>query len=375
MRRWRGPLNLKIFFLVFLGLPWMACAQGLITRATLTDIDQSIAGPTSFKYFSNTPLYDYGYGLVYLRHNQDPSLRRVGVLSCDGNNLSMSVIVGASKNEFSYRDYLAETLDHGCDTYALSKIMAPTSLNSAPFDLQDFENLELVNSMFYKDIARFGTLSLQHGHFTDKVYVFLPGLFLSGQQFLSQAVQKFYLGSNVIVGTYPGQETSALEGNKNNVGTWLAYTEYITRMARQYGKKVILVGQSTGGELAIRMAEQRLADGLILFQPFLGMNRLKLAAMKYLNTYPDWELGFKIPILKSTALQALKIGNVAQILLKSPHEKINIPVDILVCDNDNVVSPADTLAWAKEYAPQATIQHHKNPLRHMYVTPVNEWNQ
>lgn len=250
--------------------------------------------------------------------------------------------------------------DLSCDSYLESKKKLLTNTSPTELDIMDQRLMKLINKSLYKNIEKMGTMSFQHGHITDEVYVFLPGLYMSGEQFLSEALQKFKQGANVILTTVPGHERQSIDSRENSVGVWLAYSDYMVKMAKYYGRKVILVGQSTGGLLAVRAVSNNQVDGLILHQPFFAASKGVKAALAIGSLLPEFLLNFSLK--KYNVKEVLKVGIEDQKLLHTPYENIpaNIPVEIFVADNDSVVSNKATLAWAKRFAPHATIHHHSD---------------
>lgn len=238
------------------------------------------------------------------------------------------------------------------------------------FDELDFEMVQNLNNSFYADLQTTGTLTFQHGHPTEKVYVFVPGLYMSAKYFLYSGIRKFTEGNNVIIATLPGHEGSGMPTDENNVALWSAYAEYIGVMARQYGKKVIFVGQSMGGNISVHAAEKGHADELILIQPFLGLSRSVKASLAFAEILPEPTLK-KIPIEPapsrySNLFEVAKAGEQARLMLSVPYSKLNtkIPVHIYVDRADGVVSVAAIAKWVSQFAPQSTLEFHANG--HMY---------
>jgi len=337
-----------------------------------------ILGSTTFSTLLENPLVTRGYDLVYLKNNLNPQLRSLGRIYCNWDMKSRQFSLGL------YYFIDAETLakesrtlrqnSQNCiENYeAIQSSLLKKSLLTN-FDKWDQTTMTQINKTFYKNIDRFGTMSLQHGRPTDTVYVFLPGLYMTGTQFLYAAEFKFWQGSNVIVGTLPGHESNAMKATENDIGTWLTYTDFLCDIARRYGKKVIVVGQSTGATLAVRAAESGKADGIVLFQPFFRLTKKISRALGIGNLLPENLLNFNIGMGNLNDIK--KIANEDQRLLLVTKQRIpsEIPVDLYVSDNDSIVSSEESLAWAARYAPHARIQHHSSD--HMHISPPNKWRQ
>ncbi|MNS88098.1 2-succinyl-6-hydroxy-2,4-cyclohexadiene-1-carboxylate synthase [compost metagenome] len=242
------------------------------------------------------------------------------------------------------------------------------------FDELDYQMVQNLRKSFYPNPAVNDTLTFQHGHPTEKVYVFVHGLYSSANYFLNSGIKKFTEGHNVIIATLPGHENSNMPTEENNVALWTAYADYLGHMARQYGKKVIFVGQSIGGNISIHAAELGHADELVLIQPYLALTRRIKASMKVASVIPDFALK-NIPIEPAPArdsnlYEVAEAGKQARLILALPFSKLNpnIPVHIYADRFDAVVSTSAVQDWIPEFAPQSTIEFHSkghmhNPLQ------------
>jgi len=328
-----------------------------------------LLGPTTFSTFSKIGSNSFDYELVYLQHEANPRLRKLGTISCKSSELlfetALSFDLEESLNLGSQSGHFPQDSQKFCSDKGQPVIsFSPPSVNTE-FDLWDKKVISSINRTFYKDIQDFGTLSLQHGHPTEKVYVFLPGLYMNGKQFLPQAEGEFWRGSNVLVATLPGHQNATLSADENDIGSWLTYSDFLVNIARHYGKKVIVVGQSTGGTLAVRAAENNRVDGLILFQPFFGLNKKITAAMEFGKLLPESWLDRMVN--RYNVLETLKIGIEDQKLLAGSFQKISatLPVELILAGNDSVVSTDASIRWARKYAPHAKITNHER--NHMFV--------
>jgi pimeloyl-ACP methyl ester carboxylesterase len=200
------------------------------------------------------------------------------------------------------------------------------------------------------------TLSLQHGKPTDIVYVFVPGIALSLRYFLQSGLEAFQAGHNVIVGVLPGYEDkSSLRSSAGQAAEWYLYGEALARVAKQYGRKVVFVGMSTGANLAIRAAELGLIDGAILFQPLI-------ATSFWASRVLDVASFIKLPEQSESALQ---IARHAQALSRVTYTSISrqVRVQVMLSKTDFVVSNSATLQWVKRFAPHAEVSYH----------PIEDW--
>lgn len=312
--------------------------------------------------YESTSWKTTGTDFLYVKNESNPEIRKMARVECaqiDGKPTLKLSHHGPRTNRWITRLF-TEIGDLSCDNYLESKKKLLTNASPTELDIMDQRLMKLINRSLYKNIEKMGTMSFQHGHITDEVYVFLPGLYMSGNQFLSEALEKFKQGANVILTTVPGHERQSIDSRENAVGVWLAYSDYMVKMAKYYGKKVILVGQSTGGLLAVRTVSKNQVDGLILHQPFFATSKGIKAALAIGSLLPESLLNFALK--EYNVNEALKVGIEDQKLLDTPYENIpsNIPVEIFVADNDPIVSTKATLEWAKRFAPHATIHHHSD---------------
>lgn len=335
-----------------------------------------LLGPTTFSTF--TDMFNvgdrYGYDLVYLQHDVNPKLRRLGKVICKDNIFTVTSYIEMDHFSGEWPSPLPEYSAKSCSDTGPHELLIPELPTKNEFDVWDKKAIGHINRSYYKGIEKFGTLSFQHGHPTEKVYVFLPGLYMDGSQFLKQAEKEFWHGSNVIMGTLPGHQNGHFVANQNDIGSWLTYTDFLISIAHHYGKKVIVVGQSTGGTLAVRAAETGKVDELILFQPFFGLNKTMKAVMAFGELLPEFilnHIGLSLSGRSQKVLDILAIGLEDQNLLLGSFKKLpdTLPVDLVLATNDSVVSTEASLRWAKEYAPHAKITTHS--WDHMFI--INLW--
>jgi len=271
------------------------------------------------------------------------------------NHPDVRTFIYSTKNEGGCRKYYA-------DHYRERRLTI--------FDEQDYQMVQNLRESFYpKDRTR-DTLTFQHGHPTEKVYVFVHGLYLSANYFLNTGIKKFTEGHNVIIATLPGHEYDNMPPDENNVALWTAYSDYLGRMARHYGKKVIFVGHSIGGNISIHAAESGFADELILIQPFLALTRRIKASIRVASVIPELALR-KIPIepaptRDSNLYEVAEAGKQAKLILSLPFSKLNpnIPVHIYADRFDAVVSTSAVRKWIPEFAPQSTLEFHSEGHMH-----------
>lgn len=106
-------------------------------------------------------------------------------------------------------------------------------------------------------------------HQTDFAVVFAHGLWLNSRQFQEQFANLAFANVNFIAINYGGHGPEA--GNSKNISaeTWMQDIRRAIEYAHTLGKRVIVVGQSTGAALALRnyFEDESSTDGMILIEP------------------------------------------------------------------------------------------------------------
>jgi carboxylesterase len=118
------------------------------------------------------------------------------------------------------------------------------------------------------------SIRLTHGTRAPKVFVLLHGLTAMPPQFAELGRLLHERGANVLIPRLPrhGQEdrlSNILEGLTKE-----ELTEFATRTlveARQWGERVIVVGFSLGGLIALWMAQHEPVERVVAIAPFLGV--------------------------------------------------------------------------------------------------------
>lgn len=231
-----------------------------------------------------------------------------------------------------------------------SLAQAADSTQSA-FAIHDQVLMGIMNQTFHgpnpKDWQN--TRSFHFDKKTKEVYVLIPGIWTDRNYLADLAAIIHAKGHNVLYGTLPGHENIPFNADRANPTLWLEYADTLTRFARVYGEKVVIVGQSTGGQLAVRMAERNLAEGIILLQPLIkntdAFNKNIEAASKFLRG----DNAFAGPFAK--------MFKHALALTHMPYKKLDpsIKVRVHLADMDPIVYNPNTREWVKTYAPQAQI--------------------
>gem|GEM_PF-7016641 len=322
--------------------------------------------PTSFRYFTSEMQHEnYIHLFRYFMNDGKRELQR---FDCYNNGKT------AFKSNIEVQDtaivqsWGESTPVENCLEFYSEKFSHDGKLSD--YDERDHQLIDNLNKAFYPKIERLGTVTFQHGQRTKKVYVFLPGLYLSSDYYLNYGIKEFYNGNNVIVATLPGHERWNLPNDENALAYWVAYADYIGRIARFYGEKVIYVGHSTGGNLAIHAAESGQADELILYQPLIGLSKKVKSALKVTDYLPKSTFDFDISKYSvdpfNNLAEIISTGKEARLALSLPFKKLknDIPVKMYLDWDDFTVDSSAAVEWSKQYAPHTLIQFHS--LGHMY---------
>ena len=225
------------------------------------------------------------------------------------------------------------------------------NLRQSPFEVQDQLLMSIVNQTFHGPDPKEweNTRSLHHDSKTNEVYVLIPGIWTDRNYLAGLAAIIHAKGHNVLYGTLPGHESMPFDANRASPTVWLQYADTLTRYAKVYGDKVVIVGQSTGGQLAVRMAERNLADGIILLQPLIkntdSFNKNVESAVKFLRNDNTFMGPFP------------KMFKHALALTHMPYKKLDpsIKIRVFLADNDPIVYNPNTREWIKAYAPHAEV--------------------
>lgn len=126
-----------------------------------------------------------------------------------------------------------------------------------------------------KDLASTGLLSVDHSRKAEVVAVFLHGLYGSKTQFESYSIRLMDFGIPSVRLTLPGHDHDADRSEVVTVVDWKNRVREVVDLVRPHAKHLILVGQSTGGALALIEASERAnVDALWLIEPALRVRPL-----------------------------------------------------------------------------------------------------
>ena len=222
--------------------------------------------------------------------------------------------------------------------------------------------LDEINSRFYRQARVAGTSAFTHGRKTKVAVVLIHGLFMNENFFSESVPAMFDQGFNVFNLTLPGHELGQTGEVEKDFRKWTLYFESMLELAHTQGEKVVVIGHSIGGGLALLAAQKKSVDALVLFQPALkptsfvkGMATIGQEWKRFRSG--DARLHFMVGTAE-TAFDFFKsIPDLSQIPLSGPTLLYSSNVDL-------VVSSAAQLKFA-ERNPQ-TIELVRHFQVHMY---------
>lgn len=127
---------------------------------------------------------------------------------------------------------------------------------------------------------------------TPLVFIFIHGLYGAPAQFERQADYAAAFGMNSLTLTLAGHGDQYAQAKKVDYADWIEETGRAVKLARALGERVVIVGQSTGGMLAVGQAlrDPRSIDGIVLLEPAIEVPpllRLGLCVGKLLGDTPQ----------------------------------------------------------------------------------------
>ncbi len=141
------------------------------------------------------------------------------------------------------------------------------------------------------------TISLLHGHKTERAALLLHGLTASPTQWIDVANALYARGWNVVAARLPGHGygdrlTDALAGVSSD--DFVTRSDEALDAVAELGERMSVVGFSVGGMLALRLAQRNALDSVVAIAPFLGWAWLPIGvqplAMRTLLALPNTHL-------------------------------------------------------------------------------------
>lgn len=138
-------------------------------------------------------------------------------------------------------------------------------------------------------LAKHQTRLMSHGHLTEHVVLIFHGLHASPEAMADIAEAYFNRGSNVInvnlAGHFRRDPKSIAEVSYRD---WIRQSEAYMKLAKSLGKKLTLVGMSTGGTLATRLSLRYPDDvsSLVLIGPALALSNKVVISSQLLGFTP-----------------------------------------------------------------------------------------
>lgn len=126
-----------------------------------------------------------------------------------------------------------------------------------------------------KDLASTGFLTVDHSKKAEVVAIFLHGLYGSKKQFEVYSFRLLDFGIPSVRLTLPGHDHDSDRSEMVTANDWQNRVREVIDLVRPHVKHIILVGQSTGGALAlIEASERKSVDALWLIEPALRVRPL-----------------------------------------------------------------------------------------------------
>ena len=141
------------------------------------------------------------------------------------------------------------------------------------------------------------TITLLHGHKTERAALLLHGLTASPTQWIDVANALFAQGWNVVAARLPrhgyaDRLTDALAGVSSD--DFVTRSDEALDAVAELGERMSVVGFSVGGMLALRLAQHNALDSVVAIAPFLGWAWLPIGmqplAMRALLAVPNTHL-------------------------------------------------------------------------------------
>jgi len=211
-----------------------------------------------------------------------------------------------------------------------------------------------------------------HGKRTEKVHIYLHGLFMGAQQFTPEAIAKFNEGENVIVAVLPGHEIHSSKIMwEYTEDDWLRYSSELADLAHLMGEQVIVEGQSLGGLLGFILAVQNKVDQAVLFQPSLRLSKwteLEISPFGFLaQTVTGFYKDFSPHGGQLVARLIHKFIDCHDKNFCAALQEYKVPTIITLARNDDVVDTKAIKSFFQSiHSPFIQIEEHN--YGHMYTT-------
>lgn len=143
---------------------------------------------------------------------------------------------------------------------------------------------------------------------TPLVFIFVHGLGMDNQQMKHLQSNFFHKGFNVISLDLSGHGEDEAQANERNINSWEEDMNAAIKEASELGEKIVLVGHSTGGMLALAQSLQQNNDiaAMALIEPAVRVNNIAtnasclLSEMGISSTKPIANVANKLGIMSET---------------------------------------------------------------------------
>ncbi len=206
-------------------------------------------------------------------------------------------------------------------------------------------HLAKIHERYYRKSRIAGTSGFTHGHKTKIAILLIHGLFMNEKFFSESVPALFDQGYNVFNLTLPGHEMGQTGAAESDANKWSAYLDEMLALARSQAEKVVVIGHSIGGGLALLAAQKKVIDGLVLFQPALKITQFVKGLALFGNEWKRFRsVDSRLEFMLGTAETAF------QFLRSIPdltHLPLFIPTLLFSSNIDLVVSSAAQLKFAE----------------------------
>lgn len=249
--------------------------------------------------------------------------------------------------------------------------------NFSPYSVEHFQFFRDPKHIpMYSEQGKGAGRYLLQNRQSEFVFVFIHGLYSDDMQFATTAAYLFYNNQNVVHLVLPGHGADWQRAPTVQISDWIDYVKRAAKVTRPLGRRLILVGQSTGGLLAILLAMSRepIVDGLILMEPALkvqsGKESIVCLARIFGNFAQDIpnlakifgydvnripksvspQMGCRVVQMREEILKQFEVVDDPQDSTKASvalSRRISVPTLLLSPQHDSVVRQEDNFAFIK----------------------------
>lgn len=211
---------------------------------------------------------------------------------------------------------------------------------------------------------------------SETAFILIHGLFGDDMQFATTAAYLYAVGQNVLHLVLPGHGNNWQNAPNVQPTEWREFVKRAVNIARPLGRRVIVLGQSTGGLLAVLQAlsVDSGIDGLILMEPALKVQPGKEGVACFTRLFGQFaqdipnlaklfgydvnnipksvspQMACRVAKMRSEFLKEFELNEDPQDSLNATvalSQRISVPTLVMSPQNDSVVRKEDNLAFAQ----------------------------